>query len=172
MSVATSAPIAALLLFFPDLDDFGQPREHKGHKIAARRPQIGEDWMPNCSRSSLFLVKSQMTLIICILKQAIKVRENHAIARKIFRQSVVSDQNRRAPFRFRVKMEKYIDRKGKTRDGMNLALSKGTMERAFGVKIFRAAVRSRGEVGIVAGKLCSRLFAQTSSLSLLPPAPA
>jgi hypothetical protein len=46
------------------------------------------------------------------------------------------------------------------------------MERLFGVKIFRAAVRSRGEVGIVAGKLRSTLFAQTSSLSLLPPAPA
>lgn len=32
------------------------------------------------------------------------------------------------------------------------------MERMFGVKIFRAAVCSRGEVGIVAGKLCSTLF--------------
>jgi len=42
---------------------------------------------------------------------------------------------------------------------------KGTMERLFGVKIFRVAFRSRGEVGIVAGKLRSTLFAQTSSLS-------
>jgi hypothetical protein len=42
---------------------------------------------------------------------------------------------------------------------------KGTMERLSGVKIFRATVRSRGEVGIVAGKLRSTPFAQTASLS-------
>jgi hypothetical protein len=73
--------------------------------------------------------------------------------------------NWKSIFTLRGKMERISVLMDRVGGGMNLAVKKSTTERLFGVKIFRATVHSRGEVGIVAGKFRSTLFAQTSSLS-------
>jgi hypothetical protein len=81
------------------------------------------------------------------------VRENHANARKISQFQAVSGR--------KWKSEIYDTRKKRGGGVTNEAwrrwhesgCKESTMERLFGVKIFRAAVRSRGEVGIVAEKL-------------------
>jgi single-stranded DNA-specific DHH superfamily exonuclease len=55
-----------------------------------------------------------MTSNLCVLKQGIKVRENHANARKIFRLTAVSGHDRRARLTdFEAKWRKFIDRMGR-----------------------------------------------------------
>jgi hypothetical protein len=102
---------------------------------------------------------------VCALKERNILRENHANARKISdRAAVLGDEWRSAPGISSQNRENILTEKAALR-WHESGFRKSTMERLFGAKIFRAAVHARGEVGAVAGKLRSTLFAQTASLS-------
>lgn len=81
------------------------------------------------------------------------VRENHADARKISQFPASSGRKWESEFCVTRQKRGGVLTDEAWRRWHESGCKESTMERLFGVKIFRAAVRSRGEVGIVAGKL-------------------